>query len=116
MNDTHPSAKSVIVWRTTMVLNIALLMLLTLDHAFIRPVFYVVVWLIQTVPLLLVLPGLLQRNARSCIWLCFMILFHLLAAISNVAISGHPAFYSCMAALILLLFTSALLFVRWQNH
>jgi hypothetical protein len=48
-----------------------------------------------------------------------MILFHLLSAIDNagvsVAVRPHFIFYSGMAILILLLFTTSLLFVRWQR-
>ncbi len=107
--------KSRLAWQCTLILYGCLVIALTLDHTVIRSVFYWPVWLMQTAPLLLILPGLVQRRARSGIWLCFIILFHLLSAIDNTATSGHPVFYSLMSADILFLFTTSLLFVRWQR-
>jgi uncharacterized membrane protein len=82
----------------------------------VRTHFFLPVLLIQTVPLLLILPGLLKQNARSGIWLCFMILYHFLSAIANAFVTAHTAFYSGMAVLVLALFTAALLFVRWKTR
>jgi uncharacterized membrane protein len=109
------SEKAKLAWHVTMLLYACLLVGLTLDHTVVRHAFYWPVWLMQTIPLLLVLPGLLQRRARSGTLLCFIILFHLLAAIDNAAASGHMVFYSCMATIVLALFTTSLLFVRWQR-
>lgn len=118
MNDSskqtgHPA---VMAWRVTLILYTCLLLTLTIDHLFLRQTFYLVVWTIQTLPLLLVLPGLLRKTARSGIWLCFMILFHFLVAINQLAVSQHVLFYSAMTGLILSLFTASLLFARWQNR
>ncbi len=113
------SEKAKIAWQITLLLYALLIIGLTIDHTVIRQTFFWPVWLMQTVPLLLVLPGLIQRHARSGTWLCFIILFHLLSAIDNagvsVAVQTHFIFYIGMAILILLLFTTSLLFVRWQR-
>lgn len=109
------SAKAKLAWQATLVLYIVLLISLTLDHTILRHTFYWPVWLMQTAPLLLILPGLLQHRARSGTWLCFMILFHLLSAIEHAATTDHTAIYSGMAILTLTLFTTSLLFVRWQR-
>lgn len=115
INDMNPfTRKAAVSWQLTLLLYAALLLVLLLDHAVLRTAFRWPVWLIQTAPLLLVLPGLLQRHYRSAIWLCFIILFHFLAVVDNVVMSGHPVFYSCMAALIILLFITSMLFARWQ--
>lgn len=103
-----------IAWRLTMALYALLLLSLLADHALLRTAFRAPVWLIQTAPLLLVMPGLLRRHYRSGIWLCFMVLFHFLVAVDNVVISGKPLFYSAMAALIIVLFITSMLFARWQ--
>ena len=111
--------KAKIARQITLLLYAILIIGLTVDHTVIRQTFFWPVWLMQTVPLLLVLPGLIQRSARSGTWLCFIILFHLLSAIDNagvsVAVQAHFVFYVGMAILILLLFTTSLLFVRWQR-
>ena len=41
-------------------------------------------WLMQCVPWLLLLPGLLKRSSRSLQWLCFLVLFFLMAGILQV--------------------------------
>lgn len=109
------AAKARLAWQLTLALYVCLLISLTVDHTLLRQAFFLPVWLMQTVPLLFLLPGLLQHRARSGTWLCFMILFHLMSAIDNAATKGHLAFYSGMAVLVLALFTSSLLFVRWQR-
>jgi uncharacterized membrane protein len=111
--------KTRVAWQITAVLYGCLLIFLTLEHTLVRQAFFWPVFLMQTVPLLLVLPGLWQRHARSGIWLCFMILFHFLSAIEKIFQSvnthnGDVLFYSSMIAIILSLFISSLLFVRWQ--
>lgn len=108
--------KSRLAWQLGIAFYVALLMMLVLDHAFVRTHFFLPVLLTQTVPLLLVLPGLLQQNARSGIWLCFIILFHFLSAISNAFVTAHTVFYTGMSVLVLVLFTSSLLFVRWKTR
>lgn len=112
---TTDSEKAKIAWQITLLLYALLIIGLTIDHTVIRHTFVWPKLLMQTVPLLLVLPGLIERRARSGIWLCFIILFHLILAIDNAYMSGHFVFYSSMAILILLLFTTSLLFVRWQR-
>lgn len=107
--------KAKIAWQLTLALYACLLINLTFDHIVMRQTFYWPVWLMQTVPLLLILPGLIQRSPRSGTWLCFMILFHLLAAINNAALTGNMAFYGGMTTLVIALFTTSLLFVRWQR-
>ena len=113
------SEKSKTAWQITLLLYALLIVGLTVDHTVIRHTFFWPVWLMQTIPLMLVLPGLIERRARSGTWLCFIILFHLLSAIDNagssVAIQKHFIFYIGMAILILILFTTSLLFVRWQR-
>ncbi|HSC76525.1 MAG TPA: DUF2069 domain-containing protein [Pseudomonadales bacterium] len=109
------AAKARLAWQLTFTLYVCLLVSLTLDHTILRHTFYWPVWLMQTAPLLLILPGLLQHRARSGTWLCFMILFHLMSAIDHAATTEHTVIYSSIAILTLALFTTSLLFVRWQR-
>lgn len=41
-------------------------------------------WLMQSIPLLLTLPGLVRRKTRSRQWLGFLVLFYLLQAILQI--------------------------------
>ena len=113
MNDIKKIQRT---WQLTLALYSVLLIALVLDHSLIRPHFFLPVLLIQTVPLLFVLPGLIKQQTRSEIWLCFMILFHFLSAINNAFMTPHTVFYSCLALLVLSLFSTALLFVRWKTR
>ena len=47
------------------------------------------IWVIQLVPLLLVLPGLLQRRPRAFIWLCFILLVYFIRAVEGVMASNR---------------------------
>ncbi|MEZ5539536.1 MAG: DUF2069 domain-containing protein [Pseudomonadales bacterium] len=103
-------------WQAMLALYFSLLTVLVLDHTIVRSNLFLPVLLMQTLPLLLVLPGMLKQQERSGIWLCFMILFHLLAAISNAFVTPQKFFYAGEAALVLALFTTTLLFVRWKKQ
>ncbi|MEZ5435382.1 MAG: DUF2069 domain-containing protein [Pseudomonadales bacterium] len=97
--------KSQFAWQLTLALYAALLVALVIDHAFIRTQFFSA-GIADTNPtaLLLVLPGLIKQQARSGIWLCFMILFHFLATIANAFTAQHSIFYTAIAVLVLVLF------------
>ncbi len=103
-------------WQLTLALYFSLLTILVIDHTVIRAHFFVAVLLIQTLPLLLILPGLLKQQARSGIWLCFMILFHFLAAVGNTFAAPQHFFYASEAILVLVLFSVTLMFIRWKKQ
>ena len=108
------------VWRITVILYACLIGALAVDHVFLRNHFYWFVWLIQTLPLLTLAPGLIGKQIRSSIWLCFILLFFFLMYIdqTNIALITHNstrvAAYAGLVALCTLLFTTSLLFARWS--
>ncbi|WP_239692582.1 DUF2069 domain-containing protein [Microbulbifer mangrovi] len=71
-------------------------------------------WLLQTVPLLLVLPGLLKQRQRSYLWLCFILLLYITAGIVDVMMPGRGWQHGVLTALSLILFVSAMMTSRWQ--
>lgn len=71
-------------------------------------------WLLQTVPLLLVLPGLLKQRQRSYLWLCFILLLYITAGIVDVMMPGRGWQHGVLTALSLILFVSAMMASRWQ--
>lgn len=71
---------------------------------------------LSTLPLLLFLPGLLRQNWRSHIWLCFVLLIYFMVNIDHL-FSPQPSVWDYLqAALIPLLFTSAMMYCRWVKQ
>ncbi len=99
---------------TTLALWLVLLLILGADHFLLRATPHWQVWLFQSLPLLLPLRGLLQRQARSGIWLCFMSLFYFLMYVGFSAGTTHRTLYILFSLLVVLLFSSSMLFARWQ--
>ncbi|WOX06291.1 DUF2069 domain-containing protein [Microbulbifer pacificus] len=71
-------------------------------------------WLLQTVPLLLVLPGMWKRQQRSYLWLCFILLLYITAGIVDVMMPTRGWQHGVLTALSLILFVSAMMTSRWQ--
>ncbi|WHI50025.1 DUF2069 domain-containing protein [Microbulbifer sp. MLAF003] len=72
-------------------------------------------WTIQTVPLLLVLPGLIKQRYRSYLWLCFILLLYITTSIVDVMMPTRGWQDGVMAALSLILFFSAMMSSRWHR-
>lgn len=82
-------------------------------------------WLIQTIPLLMFVPGLLRENHRSYSWLCFVVLIYFIPAITQVVMSlgfrdaerpiGHWS-DPLMLLLVVVLFFAATLSSRWLQY
>lgn len=73
-------------------------------------------WLMQTLPLLVVLPGLLQNKHRSYSWLCFVILIYFTAYVVEVM---SPLFVwsdALALALSVVIFIAAMLASRWLQR
>ncbi len=75
-------------------------------------------WLMQAVPLLLTLPGVLKMHSRTLLWLAFLVLFCLLNGVLQVA--GPLPVQRWLGALTLLLclvlFTAVIVAVRRGRH
>lgn len=73
-----------------------------------------VVLSIQLLPLLLLAPGLLLGNARAHAWTCFVVNIYFIQGVL-AAIDPNRALFGALETVIsLLLFCSALLYVRWK--
>jgi uncharacterized membrane protein len=82
-------------------------------------------WLIQCVPLLLFVPGLLRQSYRSHSWLCFVTLLYFIPASTQVVMSlGYrgaepaPGHWSdeLILLLVVILFFAATLSSRWLQY
>lgn len=75
----------------------------------------ILLWVIQTVPLLLVLPGLIKQRYRSYLWLCFILLLYITSSIVDLVMPARGWQNGVMAVLSLILFFSAMMSSRWHR-
>jgi uncharacterized membrane protein len=98
--------------RLTLVCCAALLLLFAL------PVFVtggsVGLWLMQSIPLLITLPGLVQHKVRNRQWLGFLVLFYLLQAILQIfaPLPFTRVIGMCSALFCILLFTAVIVSLK----
>ena len=69
--------------------------------------------LLQALPLLLLLPGLMRKHYRTYIWLCFILLFYFIKGVEGVLISTAGASDYLFLCLVIILFISSMLCSRW---
>ncbi len=70
--------------------------------------------LLQLLPLLLPLPGLLDRSLRAASWLCFILCFYFISGVLDLWFRPGQPHGWLITALSILLFVSSMLFIRWQ--
>lgn len=75
-----------------------------------------VVWGFQTLPLALFLPVIMKKHLRGHIWLCFFLTVYFMHAVT-IAMSSHSTAMLGLieTLLVMILFTSAMMFARWQS-
>ena len=77
-----------------------------------------VVALFHIIPLALFLPGIIKRNPRTYVWLCFFVLLYfcegVLAAFRLPTAEGWLGLIECL--LITVLFIAAMYAARWNNQ
>ncbi len=73
------------------------------------------VFTVQLLPFLLVLKGLLQQRWRSYIWMIFFLQLYFISAVLKLFADPGLASAWIFMALLVMIFTSALLFVRWAR-
>ena len=71
---------------------------------------------IQVVPLLLPVVGLLRRQPRSAAWLCFILCFYFTSGVLAVWLTPLEVHEWLVTGFSAALFTSAMLFTRWQGQ
>jgi uncharacterized membrane protein len=74
------------------------------------------IWLFKVAPLLLFIPGLLQRRHKTAAWLAYMNLLYFVLAVMLVFTPGAGIQGWLLVSDSLLVFLSAMLFIRWQKR
>lgn len=73
-----------------------------------------IIWVGKLLPLLIFLPGMLKDNLRSYIWLCFISLMYFIALVERTFAEPHSALAWFGLACVIVLFSAAMLYVRWR--
>lgn len=76
----------------------------------------VVIWMIQVLPLLIFLPGMMRGSYKTYLWLCFALLIYFTVAVANVVHPRAGWLDVTEVILTLVLFIQAMLFARWQQR
>lgn len=75
-----------------------------------------VIWLIHLLPLLAFAPAVVKGNPRGHAWLCFVLLLYFMEAVLAALTPAHLVLGLIECALTAILFTSAMMFARWQSR
>ncbi|MFT5083157.1 MAG: putative membrane protein [Lentisphaeria bacterium] len=81
-----------------------------------RPHFSPVVFSLQSVPLLALLPGMLSKSYRSFSWLCFVLLIYFIFAVERALTSVATLTDIIFLALVITLFITSMMTSRWLQR
>lgn len=70
-------------------------------------------WVLQTVPLLIFIPGMRANNPRTYISLCFVLLLYFIRGVEGVVFPSRAWIDYAVLSISILLFISAMLTSRW---
>lgn len=73
-------------------------------------------WLIQSVPLLIFIPGLKGHHYKTYSWLCFVTLIYFTALVPLVMSHAASGWHWLQLVLIVILFNSAMMTSRWRQR
>lgn len=73
-----------------------------------------IIWLAVMLPLVVFLPGMLQDNLRSFIWVCFVSLLYFMRLVVNLFQDPHDILSIVGMFAVTILFCSAMMYVRWR--
>lgn len=71
---------------------------------------------IQLLPLLAFLPGIIKKHYRTYSWLCFVLLFYFIRAVEGVFMSNANAMDWLFLLLVVALFINSMLCSRWLQR
>ena len=73
-------------------------------------------WLVQCVPLLVVLPGMWLQKPRAYIWLCFLMLVYFIKGVDGMVFPSRAWVDYVILAGSISLFISAMMSARWLQQ
>lgn len=75
-----------------------------------------IIWLAQSLPLILLIPGIVINYYRSYSWLCFVLLFYFVFAVERCFLSTASWEEYIFVTLTVILFISSMMTSRWQQR
>ncbi|MDO6423247.1 DUF2069 domain-containing protein [Saccharophagus degradans] len=103
--------------KTVFLMGYAALLALFIFWNISRPSgFNITILLIQCVPLLAFLPGILQNHYRTYSWVCFIILFYFVKAVEGAFASTANFTDGIFIGLTVYLFVCAMMASRWAQR
>lgn len=93
----------------------ALLLLFALNNIFTADG-SLTLWLVQSVPLLMFIPGLVQQRFRTYSWICFVILVYFTWSVVNVMGPFVTWQDGLVVVLSVTIFISAMMISRWMQY
>ncbi len=73
-------------------------------------------FLVQTVPLIIFVPGMIKRHYKTFSWLCFATLLYFTAYVVEVGAPNSTLSDAIALALSVILFIAAMMTSRWLQH
>ena len=75
-----------------------------------------IIWLAKLLPLLMFLPGMRADRPRSFIWLCFISLLYFISLVERIFAEPGNLLTATGLAAVVVLFVSAMLYVRFTSR
>jgi len=73
------------------------------------------IWLFKALPLLLFIPGLIQRSHKAAAWLSYMSMLYFILAVLLAFTPGASGWGWAMVLSSLIMFISSMMFTRWKK-
>jgi uncharacterized membrane protein len=74
----------------------------------------ITIWVIRLAPMLMFAPGIFKAQLRPIAWMCFASLLYFVMAVTEALSSMAIWFNYIELAMVVVLFCSATVFIRWQ--
>lgn len=75
----------------------------------------IILWLFKCLPLLIFIPGLISGSHKTASWLSYVTMIYFVLAILLMFTAGVDIWGTLMPLTTLILFISAMLYVRWKK-
>ncbi|MGI9295268.1 MAG: DUF2069 domain-containing protein [Pseudomonadales bacterium] len=75
----------------------------------------VVIFVLQSLPFAILLPGLLQRRWRTYAWLCFIVLLYFMNAVLALFSPQRQPIDWLVLLAVVSVFMAAMMFIRWRR-
>ncbi len=100
----------------TSLLSYAALMLLIAVGNIFTPDGSIKYWLLQSIPLLIFVPGILQRRFRTYSWICFVVLIYFIHYADKLSTDPGSIINWAGIVLTVILFNGAMFTSRWMQY